>query len=101
VGHVAFLPGTMAHTATDEPGLAHFWMLFVRPSHWGTGLATQLHREAVREAAARGYASMRLFTPAGQTRARRFYEREGWIAAGEPVEDDDFGLPVVEYRQEL
>ena len=101
VGHVGFMPATMARAASDEPGLAHFWALFVRPSHWGTGLATELHREAVREAAARGYSSMRLFTPAGQVRARRFYEREGWVAAGEPVQDDDFGLPVVEYRLPL
>jgi GNAT superfamily N-acetyltransferase len=101
VGHVAFMPGTMAHSASDEPGLAHFWMLFVRPSHWGTGLATELHGAAVREAAARGYSSMRLFAVAGQARARRFYEREGWTTAGEPVQDDDFGLPVVEYRRPL
>jgi GNAT superfamily N-acetyltransferase len=101
VGHVAFMPGTMAHAATGEPGLAHFWMLFVRPSHWGTGLATELHREAVREAAERGFSSMRLFAAAGQSRARRFYEREGWTASGEPVEDDDSGLLLVEYRREL
>ena len=25
------------------PGRAHLWMLFVRPSWWGTGLATRLH----------------------------------------------------------
>jgi predicted N-acetyltransferase YhbS len=101
VGHVGFMPATISRAPTDEPGLAHFSMLFVRPSHWGTGLATELHGEAVREAAARGYSSMRLFTPAGQVRARRFYEREGWIAAGEPVQDDDFGIPVVEYRLPL
>jgi GNAT superfamily N-acetyltransferase len=101
VAHVAFMPATMAHAATDEPGLAHFWALFVRPSHWGTGLASELHRAAVREAAARGYSSMRLFAAAGQARARRFYEREGWAAAGEPVHDDDSGLPVVEYRRPL
>jgi GNAT superfamily N-acetyltransferase len=101
LGHVAFLPAAIARAPTDEPGLAHFCTLFVRPSHWGTGLATELHRNAVGDAAARGYSTMRLFTPAGQTRARRFYEREGWIATGEPFHDDDFGLAVVEYRRPL
>jgi GNAT superfamily N-acetyltransferase len=101
VGHVAFMPATMSRAATDEPGLAHFWMLFVRPSHWGTGLASELHGDAVREAAARGYSSMRLFSAAGQARARRFYEREGWTAVGEPFEDSDFGLLIVEYRRRL
>jgi GNAT superfamily N-acetyltransferase len=100
-GHVAFMPATLAHSPSDEPGLAHFWMLFVRESHWGTGLARELHGEAVREAAAHGYSSMRLFVVAGQTRARRFYEREGWTAAGDPLDDNDFGLPIVEYRRAL
>jgi GNAT superfamily N-acetyltransferase len=101
VAHVAILPATMALRMSDEPGLAHFWMLFVRPSHWGTGLATELHGRALSEAAARGFSSIRLFAAAGQTRARRFYEREGWTAAGEPFDDAEFGLELVEYRRPL
>jgi GNAT superfamily N-acetyltransferase len=101
VGHVAIMPATLALRTSDEPGLAHFWMLFVRPSHWGTGLATELHAEALHEAAAQGFSSIRLFTAAGQARARRFYEREGWAAAGDPFHDADFGLELVEYRRPL
>lgn len=100
-GHVAFMPATLALRVSDEPGLAHFWMLFVRPSHWGTGLAGELHAEALREATARGFSSIRLFAAAGQARARRFYEREGWSAAGEAFEDPDFGMALVEYRRPL
>jgi hypothetical protein len=44
---------------------------------------------------------MRLFTPSGQARARRFYEREGWTLADGPYDDDHVGLPVVEYRRAL
>jgi GNAT superfamily N-acetyltransferase len=101
VGQVAFMPATLAYSPSDEPGLAHVWMLFVRQSHWGTGLASELHGDAVREAAACGFSTLRLFAAAGQTRARRFYEREGWTAAREPVDDNDFGLPLVEYRRRL
>ena len=36
----------------DIPGLAHLWMLFVRPPWWGSGLAAQLNGLAVEEAAA-------------------------------------------------
>jgi predicted GNAT family N-acyltransferase len=43
---------------------------------------------------------MRLFTPEGQARARRFYEREGWVQYGEPFEAG-LGIPLVEYRREL
>jgi GNAT superfamily N-acetyltransferase len=98
-GHVAFMPArSHGSSPSDEPGLAHLWQLFVREPWWGTGLATALHAEAVREAAARGFTAMRLFTPAGQARARGFYEREGWTAAGEPADAPEFGMPLVEYR---
>jgi GNAT superfamily N-acetyltransferase len=97
-GHVAFMPARIHANPSDEPRLAHFWQLFVREPWWGSGLATALHAEAVREAAARGFTAMRLFTPAGQARARRFYEREGWTPAGEPADAPEFGMPLVEYR---
>ena len=44
-------------------------------------MAVTLHGHAVEEAMRRGYASMRLYTPERQARARRFYEREGWTVA--------------------
>jgi GNAT superfamily N-acetyltransferase len=100
-GHVAFMPAARARRASREAGLAHLWLLFVRPSRWGSGLASELHARALDEAAHRGFTAMRLFTPAGQARARRFYEREGWKVAGEPFDDSEFGLALVEYRREL
>jgi GNAT superfamily N-acetyltransferase len=97
-GHVAFMPARIHANPSDESELAHFWQLFVREPWWGTGLATALHAEAVREAASRGFTAMRLFTPAAQARARRFYEREGWTAVAEPSDAPEFGMPLVEYR---
>jgi hypothetical protein len=41
---------------------------------------------------------MRLFTPAAHGRARRFYEREGWAAAGGEFHDPTPDLVLVEYR---
>ena len=35
---------------------------------------------------------------AGQTRARRFYEREGWRPVSEPFDDPTPGLTMIEYR---
>ena len=40
--------------------------------------ATVKDADSLACARGRGYAWMRLFTPAAQARARRFYEREGW-----------------------
>ena len=99
-GHVAL------HTARDRteerapiPGLAHLWMLFLREPWWGTGLAARLLALAVGEAAARGYDAMRLYTPAGHSRARAFYAREGWAITGEPTYEPMLGLDLIEYRR--
>jgi GNAT superfamily N-acetyltransferase len=100
LGHSAFLDSADSGHPDPEPGLAHFWQLFVRPSHWGTGLATDLMARAVDQARERGYTMMRLFTPAGQARARRFYEREGFALVRE-FDDDRLGLTIVEYRRAL
>jgi GNAT superfamily N-acetyltransferase len=101
-GQVMVMPAVMHRSwGSDDPTLAHLWQLFVRPPWWGSGLASALHAEAVRETASRGFTAMRLFTPAGQARARRFYEREGWAPAGEPFDNDEFGLPLLEYRRAI
>jgi GNAT superfamily N-acetyltransferase len=101
-GHVAFIPASLSRRPENVPStLAHLWHLFVRDPWWGTGLASALLGRAVDEAAARGFDEMRLGTPAGQARARRFYEREGWrlSAAAELVAG--LGLELVEYRRPL
>jgi len=101
-GHISVMPAVKHDSfPSTDPALAHLWQLFVRPPWQGTGLATTLHAEALRETGARGFSAIRLYTPAAQVRARRFYEREGWATAGPPIEDTDFGLPLVEYRRAI
>ena len=84
--------------APGLPGVAHLANLFVDPAWWGTGLAARLHGQAVAAMRERGYRTGRLFTPEGQARARRFYEREGWRAAGPPRWEELLGLSLLEYR---
>ncbi len=100
-GHIAFLPAARAWRAVEDPALAHLRQLFLAPDFWGTGLASALHARATEAARQRGFTSMRLFTPTGQARARRFYEREGWTVDGEPFCDPGFGLQLVSYRLSL
>ena len=101
-GHVAFMQAREREEPRPEiAGLAHFWQLFVRRDWWGTGLAAELNRRAVAEAAARGYAAMRLLTPLGNARARAFYEREGWSTDGVAVFEPALGVDLVEYRRRL
>jgi len=101
VGHVSYLPATESQVGSDDPTLAHLEQLFVRRPYWGGGAAKILLRRAVAQAAREGYAAMRLGTPTGQLRARRFYEREGWSVSGEPFVAEAIGLELVEYRREL
>jgi ribosomal protein S18 acetylase RimI-like enzyme len=100
-GHAAFMPAKKSRWAVDEPGVAHLFQLFVRPTFYGTGLANDLLSRAIEEMGARGFRVVRLFTPAGQARARRFYEREGWRAAGEAFYVEGLGLELIEYRRPL
>ena len=100
VGHAACSPAADALVPADDSGLAQLRALFVDREWWGHGVAGELHRMAMSEMASRGFSRVRLFTPADQARARRFYEREGWSAAGEPAESP-LGLELVEYRRSL
>lgn len=101
VGHATFIPAARhSFKAAPDPALAHLGHLFVKPTYWGSGAATQLLARATSAAAARGFAEMRLFVPAGHQRARRFYTREGFVAVGEPF-GFGLGLPALEYRRQL
>ena len=98
VGQITVLPAAAAPHPVDDPTLAHVSNLFVRRDFWGAGLARDLHRAAIDGALERGFKELRLFVAAGQARARRFYEREGWLAAGDEFDDPTPGLTMVEYR---
>jgi ribosomal protein S18 acetylase RimI-like enzyme len=101
-GHAGFL-GARERAGDREPvpGLAHLWALFLRAPYWGSGLAGTLLDMAVAEASAREYDAMRLYTPAGQARARAFYEREGWTTDGAVRHEPMLALDLVEYRLRL
>ena len=98
VGQVTIVPAARSGRPSDDPGLGHFSNLFVDRALWGTGLARELHAAALAAARERGFTELRLFAAAGQTRARRFYEREGWVQVGEPAFDAGPGLVMAEYR---
>jgi GNAT superfamily N-acetyltransferase len=57
--------------------------LYVVPSSWGTGVATELMTTALDEIRKAGAPEATLWVGADNARARRFYEREGWVATTE------------------
>jgi GNAT superfamily N-acetyltransferase len=91
--------GQVALLADPAPATAYLWQLFLRPAHWGTGLADRLHQAFLDEARARGYEHGRLRTPLGQVRARRFYERNGWTTDGVASLEEGLGLELLVYTR--
>lgn len=89
--------GQVGLLADPAPATVYLWQLFVRPPYWGTGLADRLHAAFLAEARARGYERGRLRTPAGQARARRFYERTGWVTDGVASHEERIGLDLLSY----
>lgn len=60
----------------DRPEIT---MLYVDPDAWGSGAATGLLRAGLQWISERGHHEARLRVVEAHHRARRFYEREGWV----------------------
>jgi GNAT superfamily N-acetyltransferase len=56
--------------------------LFVVPEHWGGGVGRALHDEALDQIRAAGCGAAELDVMADNARARRFYEKHGWVEDG-------------------
>jgi GNAT superfamily N-acetyltransferase len=89
----------MLATDIDAPRSTILWHLFVRPRWFGTGLAAHLHDAFVARAQTFDFPYAWLATPAGNARARRFYERRGWAA--DTLLEDEAGLPMATYGRPL
>ena len=86
---VAELAGELAGFVTiDEAG--YLDQLVVAPEHWGSELGTMLLDEAKR----RSPGGIRLLVNTDNARAIRFYERNGFVHAGEDVNPTS-GRPVL------
>jgi GNAT superfamily N-acetyltransferase len=99
-GHAAARPEFDEHEAprTDVARLTH---LFVRRDYWGSGVADLLHEHILASMTERGFGSACLWTPAGQARARAFYERHRWRPTGAVDPENDLKLELLEYVREL
>lgn len=64
------------------PTAGEVWGLYVDPGSWGSGTARHLLQAATDHLRDQGFSSLALWCLAGNARAQRFYEREGWILDG-------------------
>ena len=76
--------GTVAGFAEEGlPGDHHLVAMWVEPAHRGTPAATELVEAVCRQAREDGAVAVRLWVVNGNDRARRFYERLGFVLTGE------------------
>jgi len=66
----------------DDLGVGEVYALYVDPDAWGTGVAQPLLAHATAALAALEHAEGVLWVLRGNARARRFYEKAGWLADG-------------------
>ncbi len=66
----------------DEGPSGELYSLNAYPDAWGTGAATALLEAALAVLGEWGYRRAMLWVLEGNARARRFYEREGWVDDG-------------------
>ncbi|MGH1506115.1 MAG: GNAT family N-acetyltransferase [Acidimicrobiales bacterium] len=107
---VAVLDGDVVAMATigphrdgepDEP-TGELWSLNAHPDAWGSGAATALHHAAVAQLGA-DHDHAILWVVDANARARRFYEREGWVPDGATKTDmiGDASINEVRYRRRV
>ena len=105
VGFVAV--GRYRQPAGDpDPMVGEVFAIYVAAEHWSTRAGQALMRTAVGHLADHGVAEIRLWVLADNPRARRFYERFGYVVDGETRVEDiaaDYpdARPVEEVRYTL
>jgi GNAT superfamily N-acetyltransferase len=103
-GHVTAVASAGPEATSFEPSnlgrkSAHLSTLFALPENHGTGEAQSLHDQLLITLVEADYHTIRLWVPEGATRARRFYERNGWLLTGHRTVFAH--LPRVEMRRPL
>lgn len=82
------------------PTAGELYAIYLDPEHWSTGLGRRLHDAAVDDLAVR-HDPLVLWVLTDNARARRFYERCGWVADGSARFLDFDGTPIEEIRYRL
>lgn len=97
--HELWVGATDAGEVVAFMALAGDWIghLYVTPGHTGQGIGTAM----VTLAKTRRPGGLQLWTFESNRRARRFYERHGFVAVGRTDGDNEEGAPDVHYRWRL
>ena len=98
-GFVTFGPSRDA----DAQGFGEVYALYVDPDRYQGGVGRLLMAEARRRLRAAGFTAAILWVLQGNTRASRFYEREGWTPDGATRVEQPYGIrsTVDRFRRKL
>lgn len=80
------------------PTAAELYAVYVHPAHVGKGVGHALLTESTARCTTAGYRRLRLWVLDANSRARRFYEREGFRADGAEESFEVAGVDVPEVR---
>jgi GNAT superfamily N-acetyltransferase len=82
--------------------VAELYALYVHPAWWSTGTGRALMDQVLAKVRAAGYGCITLWVLEANARARRFYQRAGFIPDGaRHVLDDLGGVTEIRYRRPL
>lgn len=82
----------------DLAGHAELYALYVDPEQWNRGIGAALVSAARDRLAALGFQNALLWVLAGNARAERFYQIDGWTPDGNRRTDTVWGITVNEAR---
>jgi len=89
---------TMPSRDEDLADHGELCALYVVPEQWGHGMGAALIKAAREHLFEDGFQNALLWVLAGNDRATRFYEGDGWIADGHRRTDSVWGVTVSEVR---
>lgn len=94
---------TMPSRDPDLPQDGELCALYVHPNFWNRGIGVSLVESARGHLFQCGFRAALLWVLAGNTRAERFYQIDGWVEDGHQRTETMWGVPVreIRYRREL
>jgi GNAT superfamily N-acetyltransferase len=105
VGGVVVAFAVVAASRGDDaaPGTGELMAIYAEPRVWSQGVGGALHDAALQQLRDLSVTSATLWVLTTNERARRFYERHGWVLGGadKEVVKDGVPLPATQYRRDM
>lgn len=79
--------GSSRYMDVDEDTI-ELWRIYLIPEYWGSGIGEELFSWGIDKIASEGYKRVIFCVLEENTRARKFYEKNGFIHEGRSMETD-------------